>query len=85
VLANLAEWTASGGRWFIPLADPDLIAGTTIPGSWPGPTGGERRIDGIVWSFTEDDETTRSHTDISSLRASPGCVRRLVATSRRSR
>ena len=61
-LANLADWTAPGGRCFVPIADPDLIARTVLPDRIPhGPTGdaGEVRIDGIVWSFSEDDGAKR--------------------------
>ena len=66
VLANLADWTADGGRLFVPLADPDLIARTTLPDRLPyGPTGGDIRIEGIVWSFV-DEEGTKHHRNLVS-------------------
>ena len=68
VLANFADWTAPDGRWFIPLADPDLIAGVAIPDGFPWVfSGGEMRINGIVWSFVEDEEgETKRHRHLVS-------------------
>ena len=60
LIANLASWTSSDGRCFIPLADPRLIAGVDLPyefvGVWPGTV----RITGIQWSYIED-EGARVH------------------------
>jgi hypothetical protein len=74
-LANLADWTAPGGRCFLPVADPDLIARTALPDRLPyGPTGeaGEVRIEGIVWTFlrsTSSSAVDRRSWPAASVRA----------------
>ena len=56
LIENLSTWTSSGGRCFLPLADPELIAGQALPyrlssGGWPGAV----TLDGILWSYSEHD------------------------------
>lgn len=55
LVANLASWTSPQGTCFLPLADPQLIAGVSLPtpktGSWPG----QICVTGITWTYLEDD------------------------------
>lgn len=53
LVANLAEWTSPQGRCFVPLADPQLIAGVELPTQVASPWPGEVTITGILWSYRE--------------------------------
>lgn len=58
LVRNMAEWTSASGSCFMPLADPRLIARVDLPrehtfGS--GKDGGRVTIDGILWSYIEED------------------------------
>lgn len=62
LVANLAAWTAPSGKCFVPLADPRLIAGVTLPYDLEYPMAGSRiQVSAIVWSFIED-EGAKVHT-----------------------
>ena len=52
--ANLASWTAPAGRCFVPLADPELIAGIHLPERIESPWPGTVSISAIVWSYSEE-------------------------------
>jgi len=56
VVANLARWTSQGGRCFVPLADPRLIAGVDLPYAIASPWPGQVKVTGILWSYAEGDE-----------------------------
>lgn len=60
LIRNLADWTAPTGSCFLPLADPRLISGAQLPYEVDHPQG-KIRIDGILWSFIED-EGSKQHT-----------------------
>jgi SAM-dependent methyltransferase len=58
LVRNMADWTSASGTCFLPLADPRLIARVDLPrehffGS--GADGGRVTIDGILWSYIEED------------------------------
>lgn len=55
LVANLASWTAPSGRCFVPLADPELIAGIKFPENIESPWPGTVSVSAIVWSYSEDD------------------------------
>ena len=57
LVGNLARWTAPGGRCFVPLADPRLIAGIDLPCTLQSPWPGRTSITGILWSYEEDGDT----------------------------
>jgi SAM-dependent methyltransferase len=58
LIKNLSSWTRSGGRCFVPLADPALISGYPLPYHLPdGGFAGEVTLTGIMWSFSEADGT----------------------------
>lgn len=55
LVANLANWTASAGTCFVPLADPRLLAGVTLPYDLEYPMAGSRiQVSAVIWSFIED-------------------------------
>jgi len=56
VIGNFADWTSPGGRCFMPLSDPSLIAGVQLPYRKTSPYG-KLSITGILWCFYEEDGT----------------------------
>ena len=65
LIENLASWTAPSGTCFMPLADPDLITGQTLPyrhaSAWPG----EVLITGISWTYV-DENGAKAHKHLVS-------------------
>jgi SAM-dependent methyltransferase len=55
LIENLASWTAPEGTCFVPLAQPSMIAGVNLPRQALSAWAGKVMIDGIVWSYVEDD------------------------------
>ena len=55
LIENLVAWTTPEGSCFVPLADPSMIAGVNLPRQAPSAWAGKVMIDGIVWSYVEDD------------------------------
>lgn len=54
LIDNLARWTSPSGALFLPLADPELIAGTQLPYKIRGPWPGEGYLTGLLWSYAEE-------------------------------
>jgi len=54
LIANLWSWTSLSGTCFVPLADPNLIAGVNLPYRAPTHNAGRVIITGIIWSYIED-------------------------------
>ena len=61
MISNLASWTASSGRCFVPLADPNLIARCDIPYRFPSWFSGDVSITGILWSYEEEGNKVHRH------------------------
>ncbi len=55
LIENLISWTAPEGTCFVPLADPDMIAGVNLPRQKFSLWAGKVMVDGIIWSYVEDD------------------------------
>ncbi len=55
VIRNLWSWTSPSGSCFVPLTDPSLLAGVTIPYRPATPWDGKVVITGILWSYVEND------------------------------
>ena len=55
VIHNLWSWTSAAGTCFVPLADPKLIAGMSLPNFVPSPWEGRVQVTGIIWSYFEED------------------------------
>lgn len=53
LLTNCARWLRPGGICFLPYANPRLIGGANFPDLIDYPQG-EIRVDGVIWSFVED-------------------------------
>ena len=61
-LHHFAEWTAPGGTLFLPYSDPRIIARANFPyETTDTPWSGRVFIEGIIWSYVED-EGTKSHS-----------------------
>jgi SAM-dependent methyltransferase len=54
IVANFWSWTSMTGTCFVPLADPNLITGVSVPYQAPAPWAGRVMITGIMWSYIED-------------------------------
>ena len=61
VIHNLWSWAASDGACFVPLADPELIAGATLRRWYPYGAADRVELDALVWSFVESDGKTHRH------------------------
>jgi hypothetical protein len=55
VLANLADWTSQTGKLMIPISNPRMIARSNYPyQTLDTPWDGEVFIEGIMWSYVDD-------------------------------
>jgi SAM-dependent methyltransferase len=54
LIANLWSWTSMTGTCFVPLADPRLITGVSLPYQARTHNAGRVMITGILWSYIED-------------------------------
>ncbi|MBX9654635.1 class I SAM-dependent methyltransferase [bacterium] len=60
-LSHFVEWTAPGGTLFLPYSDPRIIARANFPyETTDTPWSGRVFIEGIIWSYVED-EGTKNH------------------------
>lgn len=62
LIKNIATWTSETGVCFLPLSDPELVAGVTLPyevfdSPWPGKV----RITGVLWSYIESPSECHEH------------------------
>ena len=63
LIANLWSWTSMKGTCFVPLADPRLITGVSLPYQAPTHNAGKVMITGIMWSYIEA-STGSAHTHL---------------------
>lgn len=66
VIANLADWTSSGGTLFLPVCDPNVICKAKIPYQ-PPPDSNDGRIivSAITWSWI-DEPSGKCHSNLVS-------------------
>jgi SAM-dependent methyltransferase len=101
LIENLATWTSVRGACFLPLCDPSLVAGVSLPyqpqSLWPG----QIVITGITWSYIEGPserhenliapqlpylvEMFDKHFETIEIIPYPGVRRAIIARGKRSR